>query len=70
LVGAVLGSLAYHLVLALLTSVLVAPISPRLYALVVAAPSTILVLAPALPLFLCMRWLEGRRRGEVPVDVY
>src|SRR6266496_892844 len=24
----------------------------------------------ALPLFLSMRWLEGRRRGEVPFDVY
>src|SRR6476620_2393738 len=28
------------------------------------------VLVPALPLFLSMRWLEGRRRGEVPFDVY
>jgi rod shape-determining protein MreD len=70
LVGAVLGSLAYHCVLALLTFLLVAPISPRVYALVVALPATILVLIPALPLFLSMRWLEGRRRGEVPVDVY
>ena len=70
LVGVVLGSLAYHEVLALLTALLVAPISPRLYALVVALPATILVLVPALPLFLSMRWLEGRRRGEVPFDVY
>jgi rod shape-determining protein MreD len=70
LVGVVLGSLAYHAVLALLTALLVAPISPRIYALVVALPATILVLVPALPLFLCMRWLEGRRRGEVPFDVY
>jgi rod shape-determining protein MreD len=70
LVGVVLGSLAYHSVLALLTYLLVAPISPRVYALVVALPATILVLIPALPLFLSMRWLEGRRRGEVPVDVY
>jgi rod shape-determining protein MreD len=70
LVGVVLGSLAYHTVLALLTALLVAPISPRLYALVVALPATILVLVPALPLFLSMRWLEGRRRGEVPLDVY
>jgi rod shape-determining protein MreD len=70
LVGVVLGSLAYHAVLALLTFLLVAPISPRTYALVVALPATILVLVPALPMFLSMRWLEGRRRGEVPVDVY
>jgi rod shape-determining protein MreD len=70
LVGVVLGSLAYHAVLALLTVLLVAPISPRIYALVVVLPATILVLVPALPLFLSMRWLEGRRRGEVPFDVY
>jgi hypothetical protein len=25
---------------------------------------------PALPLFLSMRWIEERRRGEVPFDVY
>src|SRR6476659_3617176 len=66
LVGVVLGSLAYHTVLALL----VAPLSPRVYMLVVALPATILVLVPALPLFLSMRWLERRRRGEVPFDVY
>ncbi|HEX9373650.1 MAG TPA: rod shape-determining protein MreD [Roseiflexaceae bacterium] len=70
LVGIVLGSLAYHVVLALITSLLVAPISPRAYLLVVLLPGTLLVLIPALPLFLSMRWLEGRRRGEVPVDVY
>jgi rod shape-determining protein MreD len=70
LIGIVLGSLAYHVVLALLTSTLVAPISPRMYLLLVVLPATILVLIPALPLFLSMRWFEGRRRGEVPVDVY
>jgi rod shape-determining protein MreD len=70
LVGIVLGSLAYHVVLALITTVLVAPISPRAYLLVVVLPATILVLVPALPLFLTMRWLDGRRRGVVPVDVY
>ena len=70
LVGAVLGSLAYHAVLALLTALLVAPMSLRIYALVVVLPATILVLVPALPLFLSMRWFEGRRRGEVPFDVY
>jgi rod shape-determining protein MreD len=70
LVGVVLGSLAYHIVLVSLTALLVAPINPRIYALVVILPATILVLVPALPLFLSMRWLEGRRRGEVPFDVY
>jgi rod shape-determining protein MreD len=70
LAGIAFGSLAYHAVLGLITMVLVAPISLRGYVLVVVLPATILMLVPALPLFLSMRWLEGRRRGEVPVDVY
>jgi rod shape-determining protein MreD len=70
LIGAALGSLAYHVALAALTSLLVAPVSPRAYALVVLIPATVMILVPALPLFLSMRWIEGRRRGEVPVDVY
>jgi len=69
LAGIVFGSLAYHVAVALMTWVLVAPVSPRAYLLVVALPAMVVVLIPALPLFLSMSWLEGRRRGEVPVDV-
>jgi len=39
-------------------------------ALLGAMPALLLALVPALPLFLAMRWLRMRRRGEVPVDVY
>jgi rod shape-determining protein MreD len=70
LLGVALGSLAYHVTLILLTSILVAPVDPRAYAIVVLTPATLMILIPALPLFLLMRWLEGLRRGEVPVDVY
>ena len=70
LVGVALGSLGYHAVLVLLTSLLTAPVSMRAYLPVVGLPTTMLLLIPALPLFLGMRWLEGRRRGEVPIDVY
>lgn len=70
LLGVALGSLAYHATLVLLTWLLVAPISLRAYLPVVLLPTTLLMLIPALPLFLAMRWLEGRRRGEVHVDVY
>ena len=70
LLGVALGALAYYAVIALLTSLLVQPVSPRVYALVVLVPGTLMILIPALPLFLSMRWLDGRRRGEVPVDVY
>ena len=57
-------------VLALITSLLVAPTDPRMYTVVVALPATLVILIPALPLFLIMRLVEGRRRGEVPIDVY
>jgi rod shape-determining protein MreD len=70
LAGATLGALAYHAVLALIVALLVAPIGPRLYLLIVVLPGTLAVLIPALPLFLAMRWLKERQRGEVPVDVY
>jgi hypothetical protein len=56
--------------LVLLTSLLTAPVSLRAYLPVVVLPTTLFILIPALPLFLLMRWLEGRRRGEVPIDVY
>jgi rod shape-determining protein MreD len=70
LLGVALGSLAYHAALALLTALLVAPFGPRAFLLIVLVPGTLMILIPALPLFLSMRWIEGRRRGEVPVDVY
>jgi hypothetical protein len=70
LLGVALGALAYYGVLLLLTSVLVAPVDPRVYLPVVLVPGILMILIPALPLFLSMRWIEGLRRGEVPVDVY
>jgi len=70
LAGATLGALVYHAILALIVALLVAPIGPRLYLLIVVLPGTLAVLIPALPLFLAMRWLKERQRGEVPVDVY
>lgn len=70
LVGTVLGSLAYHATLGLITALLIAPLGPQTYVLVVLLPATLLIVVPALPLFLLMRMLEGRRRGEVPIDVY
>src|SRR5215510_8574705 len=70
LLGVALGAAIYYAVLALIVSVLVAPVQPQAYLLVAVLPSTLAVLIPALPLFLFMRWLEERRRGEVPVDVY
>jgi rod shape-determining protein MreD len=70
LLGVALGALVYYIVMGLLLTLLVAPVPPREYGLAVALPGVLLALIPALPLFLAMRWIEMRRRGEVPVDVY
>jgi hypothetical protein len=70
LIGAVLGSIAYYTVLGLITALLVAPVDLRAYGVVVVLPGIFLGVIPALPLFLALRRLEMRRRGEVPVDVY
>jgi hypothetical protein len=70
LLGAALGATAYYAVLGLITAVLVAPVDLYAYAVVVALPGIFLALIPALPLFLALRWLQTRRRREVPVDVY
>jgi hypothetical protein len=70
LAGVALGAMAYYLVLALIWALLVAPIDPRAYVRFVVLPSVLMAMIPALPVFLIMRWLERRKRGEVPIDVY
>jgi rod shape-determining protein MreD len=70
ILGVALGTVAYYVLLGLITTLLVAPVDPRAYGVVVALPGVFLAVIPALPLFLALRWLEVRRRGEVPVDVY
>lgn len=70
LFGALFGALAYHGVLALLTTLLVAPVPLEAYAMIVAVPDLVLTMIPVLPLFLGMRWYVSRQRGEVPIDLY
>ena len=70
ILGAALGAATYYAVLGLIMALLVSPVDPRAYGVVVALPGIFLAVIPALPLFLALRWLEMRRRGEVPVDVY
>lgn len=70
LLGALIGAVAYHAVLGLVTMLVVAPFTPRMYLLIVMLPDVLAALVPVLPLFLVWRWLRGRSRGEVPVDVY
>jgi hypothetical protein len=70
LLAALLGTLAYHAALGLITALLVAPLDPRAYALVAALPDALATLVAALPAYMFMRWVAGWQRGEVPIDVY
>ncbi|NWG20016.1 MAG: hypothetical protein HXY39_06775 [Chloroflexi bacterium] len=68
--GVALGGLAYHTVYALLTALFVAGFEPAVYALYAALPDILIVLTPALPLYMALRWNQERTRRSVPVDVY
>lgn len=70
ILGVMLGAVAYYALLALITALAVAPIDLQAYFKIVVLPGVLIAAIPSLPLFLFMRWIAGRRRGEVPVDVY
>lgn len=70
LVGVIAGTLAYHTVLAAMISLTAEVIEPRSYIVIAVLPDMLATLIPALPVFLLMRWIDERQRGEVPIDVY
>ena len=70
LTGTLFGACAYYIILGVTARVTLDLEVLRTYALVIALPDILVVLIPALPLFLFMRWIERRQRGEVPIDVY
>jgi rod shape-determining protein MreD len=70
IIGVLLGAIAYEVVFALVTALMGAAPPPNAYLTLVLLPSLVMALVPALPLFLAMRWIRSRRRGEVPIDVY
>lgn len=68
--GAALGGLAYHLAYAIMTALLVGAFDPQAYVLFAALPDLLIALAPALPLYMLLRWKNDRSRRPVPVDVF
>lgn len=71
--SAVLGSVAYYTLFPIVMRVPDFLSNQELiqtHLLVVVLPGVLMILIPALPLFMFMRWIESRRRGEVPVDIY
>lgn len=65
-----LGGVVYHLVNMLFMWLLISGFSLVEYSVVVFIPELLVLLVPALPLFLLLRWFRSIRRGEVPIDVY
>lgn len=69
-IGVALGSVVYHGVYALLSTLLVAPVDLQGYALYVLLPDTLMTTIPSLPVYLVFRSYEDRVRRSVPVDVW
>lgn len=70
LAGVPLGMIAYYGTMAILISLLVAPIDLVRYSVSAVLPELLATLIPALPLFLGMRWLIERQRGGIAIDIY
>ncbi len=70
IIAVLVGGTIYYVLLGLLMYVAVGPFEVRDYLVSIVAPAMIVVLVPALPVFLLARWWRSIRRGEVPIDVY
>lgn len=70
IVAVMIGSIVYYFCNALLMYIFVGSFDLLTYLMVVFIPGLLVVLVPALPVFLTLRWLQSIRRGEVPLDVY
>ena len=70
IVAVIIGSLVYHFCNGILLYVLVGNFNILTYITVVFIPGLLIILVPALPVFLLLRWLRSMQRGELPLDVY
>ena len=67
IVAVIIGSVVYHFCNGLLLYALVGGFNLLTYVTVVFIPGVLVILVPALPVFLVLR---SMRRGELPLDVY
>lgn len=70
IVAVLVGGIVYHLCNALLLVIQFGGYDFVTYLIAVALPEMLVVVIPALPVFLILRWLRSIRRGELPLDVY
>jgi Na+/H+ antiporter NhaD/arsenite permease-like protein len=70
IVAVLVGGIVYHLCNALLLVVQFGGYDFLAYLTAVALPEMLMIVIPALPIFLLLRWVRSIRRGELPLDVY
>ncbi|MFM7678893.1 MAG: hypothetical protein ACKO83_08595 [Roseiflexaceae bacterium] len=70
IVAVLVGGIVYHLCNALLLMVQFGGYDFLTYLIAVALPEMLMIVIPALPVFLLLRWMRSIRRGELPLDVY
>jgi rod shape-determining protein MreD len=70
IVAVLVGGIVYHLCNALLLVVQFGGYDFLAYVTAVALPEMLMIVIPALPIFLLLRWVRSIRRGELPLDVY
>ena len=70
IVAVLVGGIVYHLCNALLLVIQFGGYDFVTDLIAVALPEMLVVVIPALPVFLILRWVRSIRRGELPLDVY
>ncbi|MCX6015670.1 MAG: hypothetical protein NT020_08830 [Chloroflexales bacterium] len=70
IVAVIIGSLVYYFCNGVLLYVLVRSFDVVSYITTAVIPDILIILVPALPMFLLLRWLRSMQRGELPLDVY
>lgn len=70
ILSVVVGGIVYYVCNGLLLLALFGGYDVLTYVTAVALPELLVIVIPALPVFLLLRWLRSIRRGELPLDVY
>lgn len=66
----IIGGIVYHVGNSLLLLVQFGGFQVMTYITAVALPELLVIVIPALPVFLVLRWIRSVRRGELPLDIY
>lgn len=70
IVSVLVGGIVYHVCNGLLLLAQYGGFDGLTYITAVVLPQLLVIVIPALPVFLLLRWMRSIRRGELPLDVY